>query len=286
VAHDVRVPAPLLTAARVRPVSGWRLRLLASIGGVAMLLAAYGGWVFGALDGVAMGLLIAAVLAVWLQPSVGAALAWAYAVLFAVHHTAHDVWWVGAAVEYALLVSAVAWHSGLWVRRLDRAVAVDAVIEEPPSPARRVPFLVPWLLASAVVLGGGAVAAGVLGWSFAAALLAGVAVAAGARAILTDRWRRQLFTRSHPAFEVKARLAGDRATIYASDAEPDDDAFLTLVFRGSSWADGPEQTLTLIGLPAPGAWCTLRVDGELLLPAGEAMIPARAPRTEPADTTA
>jgi hypothetical protein len=277
------MPAPLLTAPRTSPVSPWRLRLLVSACGVALLFAAYGGWVFGALDGIAMGLLLAVVLGVWLQPSVAALLAWGFAGLFAVHHVPGDWLWAGTAFEYAILVTGIAWYSGRWVRRLDRTVAVDAVVSEPPSPAPRVPFLAPVLLAAAVLLGGAAIAAAVLGWSFAAALLGGVAAAAGARAVLTDRWRRQLFTRPQPAFEVRARFAEGRAAVYALDAEAGDEAVLTLRFPGQDSA--PERPAELVGLPAPGAWCTLRIDGELCIPAGAAEPPGRAPRADSSSPT-
>jgi hypothetical protein len=267
------MPAPLLSAHRISPPSGRGPRLIVTAFGLALLAAAFGNRELDLGSALIAGLVVAGAIGVWFQASVAAVLVSASAAVFAFHHPGHDGWWIGGFVDYAILAALVAWHSGRWLRQAESPLVENVTVEGPPDGAPTVPFLAPRLLALGAVLGalGGALLLdGRSTAVFAAAALAGVGACAGARAILTDRWRRQLFTRAQPTFEVRAEVAAGGAKVYATDAEDGDQPMLTVAFTGPA-ADACDGPAVLIGLPMPGAWCTLRLADRVPVPAGEAL---------------
>lgn len=122
------------------------------------------------------------------------------------------------------------------------------------------------------------------GWYLPAVLLAGFALAGAARARQQRRGQRRLFEQAQPVSAVYVCETWDRLAVYPADARPGEPAIAEIrLWRDpeqpapAALLDGladdeedaelPEpQAALLYGVPAPGQWCTVAVDGEPRLP--------------------
>ena len=110
------------------------------------------------------------------------------------------------------------------------------------------------------------------GWLLLGALLGGVAAACYFRGVETSFQPHRLFGDAQPVSAVRVLCGLGIVAVYAADARPGEPAlvhFHTLV--GADEDDDPDigsgfRPATLYGVPAPGHWCAVVVDGHLLTP--------------------
>jgi hypothetical protein len=123
------------------------------------------------------------------------------------------------------------------------------------------------------------------GWYLPAVLLAALALAGVMRLRQHRHGLYQLFTRPQPVSAVYVCETWDRLAVYPADARPGEPAtaevrlwrdpaqgppasLLAALRDRDDDDDGPPelQTALLYGVPAPGQWCAIAVDGEVRLP--------------------
>ncbi|MGC9669496.1 hypothetical protein ACNTMW_23450 [Planosporangium sp. 12N6] len=134
-----------------------------------------------------------------------------------------------------------------------------------------------------------------------AVVAAGTGLAGRARGTARTAALRSLFGRPQPVTRVYVRAVPDRVAVYACDARPGEPAVAELRCAPGTPAlldavpvdDGvdqqpflpPTRPALLYGVPTPGRWCTVVVDGEPAVPVGPLRAGLDAPAfTEPATT--
>jgi hypothetical protein len=114
------------------------------------------------------------------------------------------------------------------------------------------------------------------GWLSLAVLLAGLAAACAGRSRERSAAARSLFAAEQPATEVYVWALGGRVAVYATDARPGEPALVEF-FASTRRGANDIRPGILFGVPAQRHWCTVAVDGDLLVPRG----PARSGRFAP-----
>jgi hypothetical protein len=108
------------------------------------------------------------------------------------------------------------------------------------------------------------------GWLLLGALLGGVAAACWFRGVESSYQPHRLFADAQPVSAVRVLCGLGIVAVYAYDARPGEQALLH--FHTVLDNDDPDiasgfRPATLYGVPAPGHWCAVVVDGHLLTPA-------------------
>src|SRR6266545_1953627 len=238
------------------------------------------------LGSVVLGLFLASAVVGLVHPGTAAALAAAFAAgalgYDVLHPATASAWWMDAAViGYAAISLAVA---RVLRARPGHDVAFDWLARTPyatppapsrlPGPDRRTLAL---LLDAVHHPAGSRLALRVdraglrqpvgeeydaSGWYVPAILLAGLALAGVARDRQRRHGLRRLVGQPQPVSSVYVCETWDRLAVYPADARPGEPAI-------ADEDDGrlPElQSALLYGVPAPGQWCAVAVDGEIRLP--------------------
>jgi hypothetical protein len=124
------------------------------------------------------------------------------------------------------------------------------------------------------------------GWLLISVVLAGLAIAVLARSRRDQACARQLFEEAQPVCAVYVCETWDRLAVYPADARPGEPAVAeirlwrdpgapppaalveaTIDAEDSEDASAPAPRPALLyGVPAPGQWCTVSIDGEVRLP--------------------
>jgi hypothetical protein len=112
------------------------------------------------------------------------------------------------------------------------------------------------------------------GWLVLAALLAGVALAGLRRSADAGTGLAHLFGEAQPVTQVYARTGWGWLAVYPGDARPGEPAAteLRVLVDPDTGDEGAEFTLPathpalLYGIPAPGRWCTVAIDGVPMVP--------------------
>ena len=104
------------------------------------------------------------------------------------------------------------------------------------------------------------------GWLFLGVFLAGLAAAAGARGVELGHGPARLFDEAQPVTEVSVLVGVGVVAIYAGDARPGEPAVAELRTRLRPAPTRGIRPASLFGVPAPGHWCAVVVDGEALPP--------------------
>lgn len=112
------------------------------------------------------------------------------------------------------------------------------------------------------------------GWLLLGALLAGVAAAAYFRSLEDSFQPRRLFADPQPVVATHVLCGYGIVAVYAQDARVGEPALFHFRVIAPPLEDDEEPDLpvgfrpaTLYGVPAPGHWCAIVVDGQLMVPA-------------------
>jgi hypothetical protein len=103
------------------------------------------------------------------------------------------------------------------------------------------------------------------GWLFLGVFLGAFAAAAGARGVHIGHGPRHLFEEEQPVTEVSVLVGLGVVAVYAGDARPGE-AALVEIRAATLPTEHGIRPATLYGVPAPGHWCAVMVDGEVLPP--------------------
>jgi hypothetical protein len=109
------------------------------------------------------------------------------------------------------------------------------------------------------------------GWVLVGVLLGGVAAACYFRGVETSYRPRRLFADAQPVSAVSALCGLGIVAVYAADARPGEPALAHFHTAVDEEDDDPDvgsgfRPATLYGVPVPGHWCAVVVDGQLLTP--------------------
>jgi hypothetical protein len=103
------------------------------------------------------------------------------------------------------------------------------------------------------------------GWLFLGVFLGALAVAVSARGVQIGHGPRRLFDEEQPMTEVSVLVGLGVVAVYAGDARPGEAALLEIRTATLPSKHGIRPA-TLYGVPAPGHWCAVMVDGDVLPP--------------------
>jgi hypothetical protein len=104
------------------------------------------------------------------------------------------------------------------------------------------------------------------GWLLLGVFLAAVAAAAATRAEQLALAPRRLFEDEQPVTEVSVLVGIGVVAVYAGDARPGEPAVFEIRTRPTPVPERGIQPASLFGVPAPGHWCAVVVEGEPLAP--------------------
>jgi hypothetical protein len=105
------------------------------------------------------------------------------------------------------------------------------------------------------------------GWLLLGVFLAALAAAAAGRGVEAARAPRRLFEEEQPVTEVSVLVGIGVVAVYAGDARPGEPAVMEIRTRMAPAPEGGIRPASLFGVPAPGHWCAVVVEGETLAPA-------------------
>jgi hypothetical protein len=104
------------------------------------------------------------------------------------------------------------------------------------------------------------------GWLFLGVFLAAVAAAAIARGVEIGHGPVRLFDVAQPVTEVSVVVGVGVVAVYAGDARPGEPAVAEFRTRLRPVPERGIRPASLFGVPAPGHWCAVVVDGEAIAP--------------------
>src|SRR5262245_19905073 len=104
------------------------------------------------------------------------------------------------------------------------------------------------------------------GWLFLGVFLAAVAAAATARGVEIGHGPARLFDEAQPVTEVSVLVGPGAVAVFAGDARPGEPAVAEIRTRLRPAPARGGRPASLFGVPAPGHWCAVVVDGEALAP--------------------